>query len=796
MASGYIICLAYLGGLLLSGLPYGWGYGLGLGTLAAIALPRYWRYSPPRSLLLLSTGVAIAASAYLHLRTPAPTLHDVSHWVSSDAELSCVSGTLSTSPQLTRRGQLKAQLSAAQIEISGAEQAASVDEADEGADVSGALGADLSELSQPQPRQLQQTLSDPVAVKGRLYLTLPLLQGTGLYPKQSVRACGRLYAPRPAQNPSGFDFAAYLARQGIFAGLQANTVASVGPSHPPLLWQLRQRVVRAFVEPLGSPKGLLLSAMVLGRRAVDLPYDVRDPFSQAGLAHTLAASGFHVSLLLGLFLTATRRLSASARLGLGVGLLGGYAGLTGLQPSICRAVFMGLAVLLGDTLERQTRPVGLLLAAAVLILLVYPVWIWDLGFQLSFLATLGLLVTTQPLTERLTWLPTPIATALAVPVAAIAWTLPIQLWAFSTLSPYSLPLNVLMTPLISLISLVGMVDGAIALVLPSLASSVAQLLSLPIGLLMAGVTFATQLPGQTLALSQSLLQVGLIYGAFAGMSIARARQRLILGVAVVGLLLVPSWWMQRHLVQVTVLAGRSPAVVVQEQGKVGVIVDGAAPDLSFGLIPFLRHQSVNRIDWAIDTSAAALDNGPDGLAGLGIKQRYGWAEGPAASGLNQGAERWRVGDVKTFGTSAVRLRSTSPVVLDLTVADQRWRVVYGRTASQADAGTPSPQGQPIGDKSAAEAASPEATSPEATSPEAGLPEDALSKAVLVWSGQALPPDWLAVPLEAAIASSEKIDSYAEAWLERQSIPVHAAGQAGAVQWRPGVEINALIEAEF
>ena len=68
------------------------------------------------------------------------------------------------------------------------------------------------------------------------------------------------------------------------------------------LWQLRQRIVDAHQRWLGEPKGPVVSAMTLGRRAVNLPYEIQDAFIEAGLAHTLAASGFHVSLVLGLVL--------------------------------------------------------------------------------------------------------------------------------------------------------------------------------------------------------------------------------------------------------------------------------------------------------------------------------------------------------------------------------------------------------------------------------------------------------------------------------------------------------------
>ncbi|MGB3615391.1 MAG: ComEC/Rec2 family competence protein [Elainellaceae cyanobacterium] len=764
---GYIICLAYLAGLLLSGLLHGWLYGLGLGAIATFSLPWVWRYGPQRLTLVTATLVSVAAGAYLQLRTPSPTLYNISQWVSANAEISCITGTLQDSPQLTRRGKLKVQLNATQIEISGASE-----------DTASSEG--LTDAS-------RRLLSDPLSVDGRLYVTLPLLQGTGLYPTQPVRACGQLYAPQPAQNPSGFDFAAYLARQSIFAGLQATTVEPTGPSTPPLLWQLRQRIVHAFVEPLGSPKGVLLSAMVLGRRAVDLPYDVRDPFSQVGLAHILAASGFHVSLLLGLFLVVTQRLSSRVRLGLGTVLLLGYAGLTGLQPSILRAVAMGVAVLLGNTIGRKTRPVGLLLAIATVILLVNPIWVWNLGFQLSFLATLGLLVTTRPLTQRLDWLPTPMATALAVPMAAIAWTLPIQLWAFSTLSPYSLPLNVMVTPLISLISLVGMADAAIALAFPDIASVIAQALSLPIQVLMASVTWADQLPGRTLALGQSLIQVGLIYTAFGVISLVRPRQQMMLGVLVLGLLLVPSWWMQRHLIQVTVLAGQgpqtgqgpAPTVVVQERGLVGVMGDSGASDLSFGLLPFLRRQGVNHVDWAVDLSGRG-DQGSDWLPELPIQQRYGLTEDAVFSAVN--GATWAVGDTLSLGTAALHLLSVAPVVLDLTVANQHWLVVGQNNEQidkQGDETNATSYGWPLG---MTEQASPGQTT--------------LPQGVLVWSGRAMPPQWLTqLRVDAAIATSATINPEAASQLQQQAIPIHIAGQSGAIQWQPGMAVSSLVGAD-
>jgi competence protein ComEC len=89
--------------------------------------------------------------------------------------------------------------------------------------------------------------------------------------------------------------------------------------------------------------------MVMGRNGVDLPTALQDKFNQVGLAHALAASGFQVSLLIGMIVTLTQRLPRLARWSLGTGVVLAYIGLTGIQPAVLRAGIMGIAALLALT---------------------------------------------------------------------------------------------------------------------------------------------------------------------------------------------------------------------------------------------------------------------------------------------------------------------------------------------------------------------------------------------------------------------------------------------------------------
>ncbi|MEB3232943.1 MAG: ComEC/Rec2 family competence protein, partial [Leptolyngbyaceae bacterium] len=315
------------------------------------------------------------------------------------------------------------------------------------------------------------------------------------------------------------------------------------------------------------------------------------------------------------------------RLWLGSLTLLGYVSLTGLQPSVCRAALLGLAVLVAAVQERKIKPVGALVMIAAVLLLWNPQWIFDLGFQLSFLATLGLVVTVPWLNQKLDGLPPAIAGAIAVPIAALIWTLPILLRTMGTILPYSPLLNVVTTPLIILISLVGMVTGAIAILSPTLGSALASLLYWPIHGLLAMIAGFNQLPGQAIALGTiSILQLGLIYSLYGFILWAGSTQttlpqlhrpmwRWSASLALLTLLAVPIGYGRFHTVKITCLLPSqdhhtTPLMVVQNRGRVGLINTGSDTDIQYKLLPFLRYEGINRIDWAIATTPADASKTP------------------------------------------------------------------------------------------------------------------------------------------------------------------------------------------
>jgi len=652
--SGIVLCLAYIFGLLSTNIKYG-GYivaavGIGIAILLAYKTrvsDRHTSITQTKPIkpatLLAGSVVGFLATLYFQARVPQPATNDISQFVNSDAQQQVVTvqGAIASLPRLTRSHK-------------------------------GQFWLEVSALN-----------SNKVA--GRLYVTVPLLQSTGLYPGQKVTVNGVLYKPKPATNPGSFDFQKFLQRENTFAGMSGRQVNLTNNEQPAWgLWQINRQIVRSQVRWLGSPEGPLVSSMVLGSKAVDLPYDIRELFIRVGLAHALAASGFQTALILGLVLTLTKRISTIWQFGCGASALVIFVGLTGVQPSVLRAAIMGFGALIALATSRKIKPIGSLLIAATLLLLFNPLWIWDLGFELSFLATLGLIVTVPPLVNRLDWMPKAIATLIAVPIAATLWTLPLQLYVFGVVPIYSLVVNILTTPLISIISIGGIISALAALISPVVGSALAWLLYYPTCGLIWLVQLFSRLPGNSYAVGKiAIWQLLAVYGLIALVwFLPWWRKRWWFASAIaVGLVLIPGWQVQATAFQVTVLeAGAEPVMVIQDKSKVLLVSSGGKNTAQFTVLPFLHQQGINQIDWAIATNLTTNNDWQEILQSLPIRSFYAAKENVkffqnVRSRQSNSLQLLSVGESVKAGSTTVKVIDAQIPIWQMQIQKQNWLLV-------------------------------------------------------------------------------------------------------------------------
>jgi competence protein ComEC len=272
-----------------------------------------------------------------------------------------------------------------------------------------------------------------------------------------LQVSGALGRPRAAAHPLLSGSAERLARQGVWSQLRVQQWQVLERPATPMA-DLRRRMAAALLAVGGADAGGVLAALVLGSAVVPVPMEVRDAFRVAGLSHALAASGFHLTVLLGAVMALGRHTPKPVRWLLALGAMLLFLLLAGPQPSVVRAVLMGAVAFVVQESGRRARPLGVLLLCLLLILLVAPAWLLDVGFQLSVAATAGLMLTARPLEQALARWPWPTwaAAGIAVPLAASLWTLPLQLLHFGALPLYAVPANLVVAPLLSPLTLGAM----------------------------------------------------------------------------------------------------------------------------------------------------------------------------------------------------------------------------------------------------------------------------------------------------------------------------------------------------
>ncbi len=336
---------------------------------------------------------------------------------------------------------------------------------------------------------------------------LALVQ-TGRYPEVAygdlVRVSGRPETP-PAWE--GFDYRGHLARQGVgtiipFASVQVEARGE-GDQAIHVLLDVRRRLAQALAATLPEPQAALAQGILLGVRS-SLPPAVAEAFNASGLAHLLAVSGSNVGLVaaaaMGLTLSHLGRRKAVLA---ALAAVGAYALLVGLVPSVTRASFMLGLSLLALLSGRQAYGVLSLGLAASLLLAWDPRYLWDVGFQLSFAATAGILF----LAPRGIFGAGPPALAGAtssllrmggdvalVTCGAVLATAPITAATFHRFSLVALPANLVAGPLFA-VALGGSAVTAIAgLVWQPLGMVVGWVTWLPLNVLSAVGQFFGDLP--------------------------------------------------------------------------------------------------------------------------------------------------------------------------------------------------------------------------------------------------------------------------------------------------------------
>ena len=292
----------------------------------------------------------------------------------------------------------------------------------------------------------------------------------------SYQFSGNLRIPFKAGNPSQFDYGKYLRNFDTFTvfysdnAVEINSKLSIKWKFLQKLNNLRDKIIDEHSKYLKSPNLEILGGIVFGDDAVAPPDYIKTSFVNSGLLHILAASGMNVAFIYGFWVFFMRRLKIPFKFTVisGMFIIILYTLMTGLGASVIRAALMLLFILAGKLIDRDAHSVSLLAFVAMLMLIYNPAFINDVGFQLSFIVTFGLLTTANVIFQKCenSKIPNWLIGAILIPIIAQIWVIPIQMFYFNTISKYSVFANVLSMPVLSLVSFGGFISSILAIFTP------------------------------------------------------------------------------------------------------------------------------------------------------------------------------------------------------------------------------------------------------------------------------------------------------------------------------------------
>lgn len=279
-----------------------------------------------------------------------------------------------------------------------------------------------------------------------------------------IKAKGALEKPK---NFGNFDYSAYLSKDNIYFLMKDPFIAlekrGGGSFIKRKLFSLKDEFEKNINSFLPSPESDLLNGILFGSKS-DIPKELYDNFVKTGTAHIIALSGFNITIIViflawifGYFSSNAKAVVISA-----IVVVSLFVVMTGASSSVVRAALMGVVLLLAKYYGRAQYSLNALVFAAVVMVVLNPkILIFDISFQLSFLAAIGILYIYPFLLIKFDKIPNTfkLRDSLTATLAAQTAVLPILIYNFKQISIISPIANVLIIPLIPFAMSLGFLIG-------------------------------------------------------------------------------------------------------------------------------------------------------------------------------------------------------------------------------------------------------------------------------------------------------------------------------------------------
>lgn len=454
---------------------------------------------------------------------------------------------------------------------------------------------------------------------------------------------GTVSVPDSATNPGTFDQYIYLRNKGYYLCISNGTIES--GNHRPysiegFLYGIKNRCTKIIDNSFDSESAGIVKAMLVADKST-LDKNIKKLYSENGIAHIMAISGVHVAII-GMTLYGFLRKLRIGRLISGtfsIAIIILYGIMTGMSSSTERAVIMLILSIAAEYFGRKTDAPTSMGFAMIIMVLGNPYVILDAGFQLSFAAITGVTVVAPQLRKLLRMFKCfikeadekkkqkhkkimslrkmiiKLIDALVVGIASFITTTPVIIYYYYQFPPYSILINLIVIPLVSLI-----VGGSILVVLTGLFfTGAAVVMTYPVRLILFGYKylciFASGLPGASVLVGH--ISIGMIFVYYLSVVLIFAILRMIRigkterGGPILYLMLATVLFLtvvyevysyDKSLKVVYMDVGQGDGVLLRTSGHGGILIDGGSSSNKrvgeYVMVPVLKYYGVSEVEYA------------------------------------------------------------------------------------------------------------------------------------------------------------------------------------------------------
>lgn len=470
-----------------------------------------------------------------------------------------------------------------------------------------------------------------------------------LYAGISCEFKGKVKEPQTARNFHAFDYRNYLYQQKIHFIFDVTYISECQKTSLSLvqwIFLLRQQAISKVTEMFPEQSGAFMNALLFGNRQ-QMTFEVEEQYQQFGLIHLLAISGSHIVLLMVMMYFVLLRSGVTKEVATVclIVCIPLYMIIAGASRSVVRASITGVLLLVAFMCSVRLSSLGALSITAICMLIYNPYLVFNIGFQFSFVGSFALLLSAPILLGRSNGV---VRNSIYISIISQLASTPILLYHFGYFSPYSIFLNLIYVPFLSIIVLPCSIFIFICMpIIPFFAKGIAYALSICLSISNDFLSYCESFPFIRLTFGQTPLFLVAIY-CFSVVSIFVIWERVIMKkilVIVVGVFLLISIC---HYVSpyfrasgsVTFLdVGQGDAILIRlpyDKGVYLIDTGGALHvkkevwqekkhEFSVGhdiLVPFLQKEGIKTIDKLIVTHGDAdhIGDALDLLSSITVKE--------------------------------------------------------------------------------------------------------------------------------------------------------------------------------